>query len=105
MFNKDNRAYKRFPVNLPVNFSYGDTLFSGVMQNLSENGMCIHTSRLLPCKTCVTMLIHLEKGFLEVSARVSRIEVTMNIYNSMGLEILNPQRNYLELVGNLSKNI
>jgi hypothetical protein len=105
MFNKDKRAYKRFPANLSVNFSYGNTLFTGVMQNLSENGMCINTSRLLPCKTCVTMLIHLEKSFLEISARVSRIEATMNIYNPMGLEVLNPERDYFELVDKLKKNI
>jgi Tfp pilus assembly protein PilZ len=95
------RAFERIPAELQANFFCGNTMYSGTVTNLSENGMFIKTRMCFPFNSKFEILIPLKEEVLKVPTKVSRIEKTEEFYDGMGVEVLGPCQNYLEFVNRL----
>ncbi len=95
----ERRAYKRMPAHLYVRFYYGNLSYTGIVKNLSENGMYIKTRKCLPFKSRTKLLIPLIEDVLKVSIEISRLSRTDNgMCKGMGIELLDQHKHYLELV-------
>ncbi len=105
------RAFERIPAGLRTRFFYGNTIFTGTVTNLSENGMFINTRMYLSSDSRFEILIPLKEETLRVPVKVSRIVKTddfydYNIYkNGMGVKLLNPPQNYLEFINRLRSTL
>ena len=97
----NRRAYERVNINFRAKFFYGNTLYTGEITNLSENGIYISTRLCFPFESRFEILIPLDEGVLKVPVKVSRIIKTDDFYEGMGLELLEQSKNYLEFVRNL----
>jgi Tfp pilus assembly protein PilZ len=95
------RAFERVNTRLDARFFCGNMFYSGIITNLSENGMFISTKRCLPFDSTFEILIHLEDEILKVPVKVTRIVKTEGFYDGMGVELLERPRNYLEFVNQL----
>lgn len=96
----ERRTLKRIPTNIwtGIRHSSENIIFSGTLKNCSENGMYIRGRILFLFDSKVEILIPLEKDILRVPTKVTRIVMRGNIYEGIGVEILNPPQNYLEFV-------
>ena len=96
------RAFERIPVNIRVRFYSYDTAYLGSVTNLSENGMFIRTDRMVfPFDSKVEIIFRTDKKLLKVPVRVIRITKSENVFNGIGVELLDTHREYLELVNSL----
>lgn len=92
------RAHNRLPANIGVNFYLGSTRCSGTLTNLSAEGMCLKTGTFLSCELGSELLICLRNGVLNVPVRVSWIEMEDSFHDSLGVEAVNPSREYNDFV-------
>jgi len=99
------RAHERITADLQANFFCGNTMYSGTVINLSENGMFIKTRMCFPFDSQLEILIPLKEEVLKVPIKVSRIEKRENFYDGMGVEVLSPCHHYLEFVNRLKSNL
>lgn len=95
------RYGENIPASVVVRFFHDESRYSGIVTNLSENGMCINTGMCLPCDSSIELLIPLKKEDLNVPVKVSRVVKTGGFYNTMEVKVLNPPKKYLALVENL----
>jgi hypothetical protein len=96
------RAFERIPVNIRVRFYSYDTAYLGSVTNLSENGMFISTDRMVfPFDSRIEIIFRTDKKLLKVPVRVIRITKSENVFNGIGVELLDTHREYLELVSSL----
>ncbi|MEW6599404.1 MAG: PilZ domain-containing protein [Nitrospirota bacterium] len=97
----DRRSFDRVATNLPVKYVCDDMLYSGTIRNISENGMYIKTSNFLPCINWIEIFVPLQEEISRFFARIRRVEKIDDANYCMGIELLDPPRNYLAFVGNL----
>ena len=97
----NKRAYERIPASLEVRFFLGNSLCKGFMKNLSENGMCIKTRLCFPFESRFELLIPLKEKIMDVAVKVSRVKKTVDFYDTMGVEVLNQPKEYLEFVNSI----
>ena len=88
-----NRAYKRIPANLTVNFHYDNAIYSGTIMNYSDNDMFIKME--MPCQLSSTqkrfeVRISVKDKILLAIARIKRMEVTGKQFNGIGVELEYP---------------
>jgi hypothetical protein len=95
------RAFERIDASLPVNYFCENILYSGKVKNLSENGMFISTSNLLPCSNRIDLLMPLKEEVSKFPATIIRIEKINDLKYNIGVELLNPPQKYLKFVSNL----
>jgi desulfoferrodoxin-like iron-binding protein len=92
------RSVERIPANLQAEFFWSDKIISGHIVDLSENGFLIKTNSCPAIKAKFDLNITLQSNVLQVPVKVRRILKTDNSYDSIGVEILNPPKEYLEYV-------
>ncbi len=97
----EKRAHERIPVNLGIRFLCDDSLYSGIVTNLSEKGMCINAVMCLSFNPNAKIKITLKDEDLTVTVRVKRVLMTDSFYDTLGIEVLNPTKEYLEFVNSL----
>ncbi len=100
----EKRAYSRIPVELDVRFyCCNGTYHSGTVTNLSEKGMFIRTKEMcFPFDSQLEIFIPLKKDEkLRVSVNLSRIIISPDSDDSIGVELPDPPREYLEFVKGL----
>ena len=95
------RAFERVSSCLQLSFSYNNAVYSGIVTNLSENGMRINTNGCPPFKLKFEVLFPLEKDVLTLPVQVKRLIKRHDVIDGMGVEILNPSMKYLKYVRNL----
>ena len=69
--------------------------------NLSEKGIFINTKKTFPLKSKLEILIPLKEETLKVHGMIKNIRKVGKIYNGIGVELLNPTKNYLKLISDL----
>lgn len=99
-FSSQKRRFERITAELEVRFFFGNIFYSGVVTNLSENGMFIRTKISSSLEAVFSIIIHPEKKLLHVLAKVKRLQKT-NGCDGIGVEIINPSQYYLELINSL----
>ena len=95
------RAFERIPVEFKVRYFCGDTPCNGTVTNLSENGMFIDTTIDFPFDSNFEIVLPLHDEVMKISATIKRVVKSKGAYNGMGVELVNPPENYLQLVNEL----
>lgn len=101
----NRRSFDRVDMSLPVKYVCEDTLYSGTIKNLSENGMFIKTGNFLPCINWIEIFVPLDEEISRFFARIRRIEKIDDANFSIGIELLDPPNSYMDFVGNLKAEI
>ena len=94
----EKRAYKRIASHLYARFFYDGILYTGIVTDISNNGMYIKAKKRLPLRSIFELQIPLMKEVLNVSVKVSRIVNISDIYKGLGIEVWNQPKSYLELL-------
>jgi c-di-GMP-binding flagellar brake protein YcgR len=101
----NRRAFERIDTSLPVKYFCEESLLSGTVKNLSENGMFISTGNFLPCSDRLEIIVPLEDEISKFYARIRRIEKVDDLNYSMGIELIDPPDNYRKFVDNLKISV
>jgi hypothetical protein len=101
----NRRAFERIDTSFPVKYFCEDSLLSGTVKNLSENGMFISTGNFLPCSDHLEIIVPLEDEISKFCARIRRIEKVDDLNYSMGIELIDPPDNYRKFVDNLKISV
>ena len=97
----ERRTFKRLLTNLEARYLYEDSTYRAIVQNCSENGLCLKSSNFLHFKKNVEIHIPLKKDVLHLSALIKRTAKVDDYNYEICFVILNPPKNYLEFVDNL----
>ncbi|MHA1942356.1 MAG: PilZ domain-containing protein [Candidatus Hodarchaeales archaeon] len=97
----DKRTCERIRKSICVKFVNGKSAYPGIIMNLSEKGMFIGTKETFPSKPKIEILIPLKKEVLKVHGKIKSFGSAGKIYNGIGVELLNPKKNYLKFISNL----
>ncbi len=95
------RSHERINVIMASSFSFGNSYYSyclGTIMNISEGGMRLESCKCLPCNSEANILIYGNGEDIQVPIKVSRIIKDNGFYDAMGITIMNPSPEYLELV-------
>ncbi len=95
------RVFERIQTRIKVRLFCGFMYFTGIVTNLSENGMCIHSSVCLPPESKFEVIINYKNMVIKALVKVSRIVETGGYYDIMGVELMNSHQDYLEFVDGL----
>ena len=95
------RAFERIPVDFKVRYFFGDAAWNGTVTDLSENGMFIDTTIDFPFDSNFELVLPLNDEVMKISAIIKRVVRNKGKYNGMGVELVNPPENYLQLVNDL----
>jgi hypothetical protein len=114
MRDMEKRAKKRISANIDIEYYLWNPLFwkkqyTGTIKNLSENGMFISTNTTnFPLDSLLEIYIPFNTETLFLPAKFSNIAwrriLPDDSCDSIGVELSNPPREYLELVENLKEN-
>ncbi len=97
----EKRSFERIDADLDVRFSYGYIFYTGKISNFSEKGLFIRTRNCLPDNSIVLIMLRVENELVKLLARVKRSTKSGNNHDGMGIEILNPQKKYLNYIDSL----
>ena len=92
------RAFERIPAKINVRFFSEKTEYLGTVTNLSEKGMFISSKVSFPLEPQLKILIPLKEEILNIPVQIRRLKKSGDMYNGIGVEILNPPQNYLDFV-------
>jgi hypothetical protein len=95
----EKRAYERMPADIEVRLPYGNKFYSGTILNLSEKGMFISTKKFYPSDSMLS--IYIDNKPVNLLSRVRRYRMTAGHLDGIGIEILNPQKKYLDFIDDL----
>ena len=104
----EKRASKRIPTEIDIEYYLWNPLlwkklYKGTINNLSEKGMHIRTKTVLfPLDSLLEISIPYKTNVIHLPAKVSNIVWTSvlpdNTCDSMGIELSDPPKEYLDLV-------
>ncbi len=94
----EKRTHDRLPTNQEIILSSDDLLRFGILTNCSEKGMYIKTMISFPLDTIQEILIPLKEETLRVAVKVVRIAKKGNLYDGLGVKLLNTPDNYLKFL-------
>jgi hypothetical protein len=92
------RSVKRIPIKRTIKYSFGNEIHTGIITNMSENGMFVITRTFFPLKAEFNIYIKSREKIITVQAKVNRLLKTGDKYDGMGVELLNPPEQYHELL-------
>lgn len=99
----ENRARERIPVSIEIKFNCGARSYSGTITSVSERGMFINMKDVcVPFDPELEILIPLKEQDISVSVSLSRIVMRPDSHNGIGVEIINPDKNYLDFLNSFS---
>ncbi len=92
------------PVNLQSRLFYGNMVYTGIVTNLSENGMFISTKVSFPVDSFFIAIILLDTHTISIPIKIRRTvravdQLTGNGNSGLGVGLLNPSKEYLDFVG------
>ena len=98
----EKRSFERISTRLRVEFDCNNTICCSAVINLSENGMLLKTRELFfPLDTKFEIFIHMDAEVLILPVKVSRLDKSENIYDILGLELINPPQTYFDYIDRL----
>ncbi len=95
------RAVERLDANLEAEFSLSDQVITGSIVNLSEKGFLLNTKKCPPMRAKFDLTIWMDNEVLKMPVKVRRLVKKDHYYEAAGVEILNPPKQYLDLVNDL----
>ncbi len=101
----ERRVFKRIPKNVRVKFFYDETMHTGTITNLSGNGMFIELDMCLYYyKSMFNVQLSLNDRSMDIPVKISRLAEKHGFYYSMGVELVNPPEEYLDILANLESS-
>ncbi len=100
----NRRAFKRTETHLPVKYFCESSIYTGTIKNISENGMCIFTSNFLPCSNSLEIHMPLQEEVSQLYVKIRRIEKVNDSELYVGIEVINPPKNYIDFVESLNSS-
>ena len=97
----EKRTFERIRVNLEIGFCCCSKVHEGTITNLSENGMFICTRKYLASDSKFVIVMRAEDNLLKILVRVKRLTIRNSQYDGMGVELVNPNDDYLKYVSKL----
>jgi len=94
----ERRSSERIPTNLYVRFFYDKTPHTGIVTNLSSNGMCIETRMHIPLESRLEIFMLAKEAPLKISVNVSWQIKKSDRYCGMGTRISQQPQHYKSLV-------
>jgi Tfp pilus assembly protein PilZ len=99
----EKREFQRLPVNLQLRLFYGNMVYTGVVTNLSENGMFISTKMSFPIDSVFIAVILLNEHTLKIPIKIRRTvrsgdHLNRPEDNGVGVGLLEPTREYMDFV-------
>ncbi len=101
----EKRAFERLSTNLQARLFYGNMVYTGIVTNLSENGMFICTMMHFPVDSVLVAALLVDGHALKLSIKIKRT-VKSNMHHNcidgsgLGVRLLNPPNDYLKFVIN-----
>jgi hypothetical protein len=99
----ERRAYERLFSELQARILYGDIIYTGMVTNLSENGMFIRTRANFPVDAVFDIVVLKNGQTVKITVKVRR-SGRSSAYgigsedHGIGVMLINPPRGYLEFV-------
>lgn len=98
----NKRASERLLSNIKVKFSCCHIDYDGVVTNISESGMFISTSGMnFPFESKLEILMSTGHRVLKIPVEVTRMIKSADLYDCIGVRLINPSQDYMEFVSNL----
>jgi hypothetical protein len=98
----NKRASERVLSNIKVKFSCCHIDYDGVVTNISESGMFISTSGMnFPFESKLEILMSTGHRVLKIPIEVTRMIKSADLYDCIGVRLINPSQDYMEFVSNL----
>lgn len=94
----ERRAFDRIPTNLYIRFFHNNMLYSGIVTNLSKNGMRIDTGVYIPSHSKFNVLLIIKGMNVKVPVKVNRLITSGEVHRGMGVELSEQPQNYSGLV-------
>ena len=106
----EKRSFERLPVNLEARLFYGNLIYTGVVTNISENGLFIRTKMSFPVDSVLMTVLMMNGSTVDLPIKVRRIAQLKNddpclISSGMGVGLLNPSQQYLDYVANCRASV
>lgn len=100
----EKRTFQRLPVNLQSRLFYGNMIYTGIVTNLSENGMFISTKVSFPVDSVFIAIILLDTHTISIPIKIRRTvrtaeQLTHTEESGIGVGLLNTSKDYLDFVG------
>ncbi|UCH45167.1 MAG: PilZ domain-containing protein [Nitrospiraceae bacterium] len=99
----NRREFNRTPINLTLKFPVGTNTVSAVIKDISPKGVNIESGIQYSIRSKFELTISFEDE-LNVFGRVVRLIKTENIYHGMGIELINPSKEYVSNISRLLSN-
>ncbi len=88
--------------NIKVKFSCCHIDYDGVVTNISESGMFISTGGMnFPFESKLEILMSTGHRVLKIPVEVTRMIKSADLYDCIGVRLINPSQDYMEFVSNL----
>jgi len=94
----ERRSSERIPTNLYVRFFYNKTLYTGIVTNLSSNGMCIETRMHIPLESRLEIFMLCQEAPVKITVKVSWHIKKSDMYCGMGTQLNQQPQHYKSLV-------
>ena len=99
----ERRSHERLPSKVKARMFYGNVFYTGMVTDLSENGVFVSTRMSFPLNTVFILVVLVDNQTLKVLSRVKRVlrpeYDQSNAKIGMGIELLSPSLEYLEFIG------
>ncbi len=96
----ERRTVERISTSIDARYFYGNLFYSGTVLNVSEKGLFINTKRCLPSEAMFVVIFRRDNELFKMIAKVKRVSKCVDS-NGMGVELVSPTLDYLELVSTL----
>ena len=94
----EKRKYMRIDTAMTASLCCEPYRYQAKVVNVSEKGVCIHTTMCFPTGTECKLFIAAKEGVLEVRAFVIRTTKKEGFNDTMGLELLKTSRKYKDFI-------
>ena len=104
--NNEKREYKRFDIDVQATLFYDNMVYSGVIMNLSKNGMFIRTKRQFPVDTMLMATLRIDDETVQIPVQIKRAVHSDNFSvpgeSGLGVHIIRSSKKYLNFVSTYS---
>ncbi len=102
----ERRVFERIPVNIYVRFYHSRLSYTGIVSNLSKNGLCIETKTHFPLKSELEIFVFARGESLKipVSVTVNRFIEDSHLVYGLGNELIEQPPNYKKIVDSFTHN-
>ena len=102
----DKRAFNRVPADIEVTFHCNNMDYTGIISDISENGMFISTNDMCsPFDSQFEVVIPFKDDEINVPVNLNRIILSPDSRDGIGVELSDLSPDYIEMVKNIKSSV